>query len=146
MKILFPLLFLVFASCHSQKKLVEKALEAKNPSFQKYLPGDGGGKGILFFVEFPHVSANIKISQFSVNDQILPFKLVGYKDGEKLEALCFYENPERNPDAKNSMEEFENAPLFRAQKYSAVIQFQIDGQSDTIQVNSFKELEIQMYP
>ena len=62
MKILFPLLFLVFASCHSQKKLVEKALEAKNPSFQKYLPGDGGGKGILFFVEFPHVSANISIN------------------------------------------------------------------------------------
>lgn len=146
MKNLFFLLAFGLLSCHSQKPLIEKPLKAENAVFQKYLPGDGGGKGIQFFIEFPSVPENLTIKNFIVNDTKLEFQLVGFKDGRKLEALCFYENPERNPDAKNTIEEFEKAPIFRAKNYLAIIEYQIGENTDTLQVQNFSELEIQMYP
>ncbi len=146
MKILYALMVLGLMSCHSQKKLTEKPLQAENAFFQKYLPGDGGGKGIQFFIELAAHPENLKITNFSVNDTKIPFKLIGFKDGKKLEALCFYENPERNPQSKNTIEEFEKAPIFRAKSYTAIIEYQMGEISDSIHIQNFTELEIQMYP
>lgn len=146
MKIIYSFLVLGLMSCHSQKKLTEKPLKAEKAVFQKYLPGDGGGKGIQFFIELAAYPENLEITSFSVNETKIPFKLIGFKDGKKLEALCFYENPERNPDSKNTLEEFEKAPIFRAKSYIAVLEYQIGEISDSIQIQNFSELEIQMYP
>lgn len=146
MKILYSLFAFAMLSCHSQKQLIEKPLKAENAVFQKFLPGDGGGKGIQFFIELAKYPEILTITDFRVNDTKLDFNLVGFKDGVKLEALCFYENPERNPDAKNSQEEFEKAPIFRAKNYLAIIEYQIGEVSDTLQIRNFSELEIQMYP
>lgn len=133
-------------SCHSQKKLIEKPLKAQNPSFQKYFPGDGGGKGVQFFIGLSQYPETLEITNFAVNDTELPFKIAGLEDGSKLESLCFYENPERNPGAKNTIEEFEKAPLLRAKSYTAIITYQLEGISDTLRIQNFQEMESQMYP
>lgn len=146
MKLLTIILAFGMVGCHSNKKMNKAPVQDIEATYQKYLPGEGGGKGIIFTIRFTSKQENLEITALSINGQTLKPVMVPGENGFKLEASHFYADPDRDPDAKGSRDEFEKAPLFNTQSYTAVIQYNYDDQSGNFTIEDFQELEMLIYP
>ncbi len=112
-------------------------------SYMKYVPGAGGGKGIIFRVTSPDSIANLKVISFEVNGFNIPAELV-YSQGQTvIEASRFYQQPETS---EGGDERPFNTPLYNANSYKAVITYEYGHKVDSIQLTDFREEESPMYP
>lgn len=136
------LLFLVllFTQCSSPIKMTKKQLSDAPASYMRYIPGAGGGKGILFKVYLKNTPEDLKIDRFVVNDIEVPATL----EDSLIVASLFYVDPE--PTMDNPNPEPVDPVLFNQDKFEAVIYFSTQGATDSVHIQNFTEEEQPLYP
>ncbi len=142
------LLILIFtlSACHSSKKSSIQSLDILQATYQKYIPGESGGKGILFSIHFKKPKSGLDINSVIVDGEVLKFSFNLKEEMIKLECSKFYADPDRDPESGGDRAQFEAAPLFHASKHQAIIHYTLAGKEGSQIIQNFEELPMQMYP
>lgn len=118
-------------------------LEDYRASYMRYVPGAGGGRGIIFRVETDSIPG-LEVTSFEVNGTELPSELF-YEDGKmRIQASRFYADPERAEGAGTPPAN--KAPLYFAESYHAIIRYRHEGQKDSLVVSNFEKEDSPLYP
>lgn len=146
MKLLNIILLLGMMGCHSSKKSLANELLVQKATYQKYVPGESGGKGVMFTFFLHSPEEGLDIHSLIIDGEELKFS-VNIKDSIiQLEASRFYADPTRDPESNASREEFEKAPLFKNTQHTAEINYTSSQQKKQVTINEFQELPMQFYP
>lgn len=133
---------LVLLQCGSKDIVPEEIMDI-DATYMRFVPGAGGGRGIVFKVRSGDVMTGLEIDKFEVNGIEVP-AVVHYEAGTTLiEATMFYADPEimeghENPDPIDPV-------LYQQENYSAIIHFTASGESGTLEVKDFEEVESPMF-
>ncbi len=136
-------IFLVLLRCGGPDNLVPEEILELNATYMKYVPGAGGGKGIMFKVLSPDSVPNLSIQKFVVNDIEVPAHIFYEKGTTLIEATMFYEDPEMTVDNENP--EPVNPVLFNQEDFSGTIYYTLGAVADSLIIDEFTELESPMY-
>lgn len=137
-RILF--LALLFTQCASPEKTTKKQIANASASYMRYIPGAGGGKGILFKVPLKNNVENFRIDKFLVNGIEVPAEI----EDSLIIASIFYVDAE--PTMENPNPEPVDAVLFNEEKFEAVIYYSIQSKVDSVHITHFSEEEQPLYP
>lgn len=142
----YSLLIICLCSCQLLKKRSAIKPIINKATYQKYIPGEGGGKGILFVFNFANLKDSLHFSKLTVNQESLKF--TSYEKGASffIESSRFYSDPDRDPDGNGSQEEFAKSALFNAEKYTATLFYNSQDGQDSIVIDQFIALETLLYP
>lgn len=106
----------------------------------KYVPGAGGGKGIMFTIVLKSIPSDFAASNLVVNGIELPVTM----EGNSVNASVYYSDPE--PTLKNPNPEPKDAVLFNATTFVAVLNFSVESKKGSITIKDFQEKEQPLYP
>ena len=136
-------ILLVFLRCGGPDDLMPQEVLELNATYMKYVPGAGGGKGIMFKVHSLDSVANLSIQKFVVNNIEVPSHIFYDKGTTLIEATMFYEDPEitvgnENPDPVDPV-------LYNMEEFTGIIYYTIGTVSDSLFIEGFSEVESPMY-
>lgn len=135
---ILPLVFL-FIQC-SSSKITPTALEKPVHKYMKYVPGAGGGKGIMFMIEMNEPDTNLKIEKVVVNGFELEFTV----RGSVITASKFYMDPDRTVEDPNP--EPVDPVLYNQDSFVAEVQFLLNEKKGSVTLRDFTEEEQPLYP
>lgn len=135
---ILPLVFL-FIQC-SSSKVTPAALEKPVQKYMKYVPGAGGGKGIMFMIEMNEPDTNLKIEKVVVNGFELEFTV----RGSVITASKFYMDPDRTVEDPNP--EPVDPVLYNQDSFVAEVQFLLNEKKGSVTLSDFTEEEQPLYP
>ncbi len=131
---------LIFTQCTSSINLSKKQLSDAQASYVRYIPGAGGGKGILFKVALKETPEDLQIDRFVVNTIEVPATV----SDSLIVASVFYADIE--PSMDNPNPEPVDAILFNQSEFEAIIYFSSQGKNDSVQIKHFVEEEEPLLP
>ncbi|WP_417600984.1 hypothetical protein [Owenweeksia hongkongensis] len=137
-RILF--LALIFTQCTTSTKTTTNQPAEDSASYMRYIPGAGGGKGIIFTVPLKNPSKTLLINRFLINGIEVPAKI----ENNLIIASVFYAN--REPTVENPNPEPMDPVLFNENTFEAVIYYSNDGVNDSLRVTNFTEEKQPLYP
>ena len=133
------LLGLLFAQCASPIKATKKQLTNAPASYMRYIPGAGGGKGIMFKVILKDSPETFTINRFVINHVEVPADI----EDSLIIASVFYADTE--PTMDNPDPEPVDPVLFNQDTFEAVIYFSTNGIEDSVRITNFSEEEQPLY-
>lgn len=136
-------IFLVLLRCGGPDDLMPQEVLELNATYMKYVPGAGGGKGIMFKVLSPDSVANLTVQKFVVNDIEIPAHIFYDKGTTLIEATLFYEDPEMTVDNENP--DPVDPVLFNQEEFTGIMYYTIGTVPDSLFIDGFTEVEAPMY-
>ncbi len=109
--------------------------------------GYGGTKAVQFDVSLKADSGWTLQSVYVNKVELTSTSTVYQNGGYRITTEKAYENPERNPESKNSKEEFQEAPLYHTHQYVMEITLARVGETlKTVRISDWEELESEPRP
>lgn len=133
-------LALLLVQCASPTKTTKTQLPDTSATYMKYIPGAGGGKGILFKIDIKNSPEILSIDRLVINNIEVPANL----DRRIINASVFYADTE--PTMDNPNPEATDPVLFNQENFEAVVYYSNNGRQDSIKVTNFSEIEQPLYP
>lgn len=136
---------LILMQCSQAGSLTSISADDYDATFHKYIPGAGGGKGIIFTITFQDsLPKYVHLKEFVVNGEVVEGKIVTYSPKAVVQGSKFYREPRRT--IQNPEPEPASMPLFNAEEFQGTLTLTSENTDYTISIEDFAQTSTQLNP